>query len=192
MIRRARGHLGRQSFKHAACMAIQDGNLLRGRDNYLNPIHLAFNFSPIFFPLSTMPAVTLAGALLTLTEELDPWRHLTWRDHTQLTTSPLEESDDVYDLPPGWTLSIQDSVLDFAEAYWNHSRPQEFIKKQNDEFAAGRDAWNSLVHDSWSRTWGISRRIDDAMAAMDSDAWCIMKNLKVSEVRLCISLSGFA
>ena len=137
-----------------------------------------------------MPAVTLAGALLTLAGKRDPWRNLTWCNHTHLTVSPFKAHDDIRNMPPGWTFSIQESVRHFAEEYWNHSLPEQFIKKQNDKYAAGRDAWNSLVHDSWSRRWGMNRCIDDAMAAMDFDAWGIMKNLKLPEVRFCISLWG--
>lgn len=129
-----------------------------------------------------MPSVTLAGALLSLARHHDPWDWEVWRNHTNITASPLKVGD-VDALPEGWTVSTQQNVRVFAEAYWAHSHPDQFIKKRRDQYAAGRNAWNLLLHDSWGRKWDMNRRIDEAMAAQDRDAWSIMRNMRISVVR---------
>lgn len=128
-----------------------------------------------------MPSVTLAGALLSLAQHHDPWDWALWRSHTGIAASPLKVGD-VGDLPDGWTASTQQNVRTFAEAYWAHKHPVQFIKKKTDAYSAGRNAWNALVQNSWWRKWDMNRRIDEAMAAKDCDAWSIMRNMKVSEV----------
>lgn len=136
-----------------------------------------------------MPSITLSGALLSLAEHHDPWDWEVWRSHTNMAASPLKVGN-VGDLPEGWTASTQQNVRVFAEAYWAQAHPDQFIKKKSDEYAAGRNSWNFFVHYSWSLKWEMNWRIDETMAAKENDAWGIMKNLKVSEVPVSVSVLG--
>ena len=128
-----------------------------------------------------MPSVTLAGALLTLAETHDPWDWPVWRAHTKINVSPLSEAA-LDDTPPGWTADTIKTLIAFAQTYWSHPRPDVFIKTRKDNNAAGRNAWNKLVSDSWARKWNMNKTIDDCLAQYSCDPWSILKKFDLKAV----------
>ena len=130
-----------------------------------------------------MPSITLAGALLTLAQNADPWKFTEWCSLTKMNVSPVSD-DAVDDLPPGWTSDTAKSVLAFARAYWSHQHPEQFIKKRNDNNAAGRNAWISFVSGSWTQQWNMNKRIDDHMARRGRDMWGVLAAFNRTTVRL--------
>lgn len=143
--------------------------------------------NPPISPL--MPSVTLAGALLTLANSHDPWDWPAWRTRTKFIVSPLAGEAAFENPPPGWTADTLNNVRAFAEAYWSHTRPEVFIKALKDNDAAGRDAWNKFVVDSWARKWDLNKAIDDCLAQCFCDSWTILKKFNLKTVSAC-SLSS--
>lgn len=111
----------------------------------------------------TMPSWTAAGALLLLAgPDNNPWLWQPWQEISGFAGAPWQPEN----APKAWNSNVLAAVRSFVAAFQaetNHLKRFNFMKKTNDNYSEGRNAFIDLVKSRWNSQWHISDIILQSM-----------------------------
>ncbi|KAI6097725.1 P-loop containing nucleoside triphosphate hydrolase protein [Pisolithus croceorrhizus] len=123
-----------------------------------------------------MPSFTVAGALLQLSEGgKDPWNWPQWQAITGLSSAPWVVETETTPHPLGWDAQTLDAVQAFVRAFDTRTKQEDrvrFMRKRDDTYSVGREAWRTFVTTHWLKEWRLERKVmdilqDNALAPID-------------------------
>jgi len=131
-----------------------------------------------------MPSHTLAEALLTLasSDQVGAWESDVWCTHTKIDVPIYSNNAEASKQVTAEELA---AIRVFAINFWNHPETAraQYIKKQNDSEAVGRNVWCKWVNKNWQASWKINTVVNEVLNNNNSSPYAIMQKMKVKEVR---------